>query len=304
MGEQMARPTLADWLMMIGLSIIWGASFANIRLALGGFGPLTVAALRIGIGALALLAATHALGQRLPPLAARREWGFIAAIALMSNSLPFAVLAWAQGHVASGFAGITMAVGPLFTLLLSAVFLGQRLRWRQIAGLVLGGAGVVLLIGPQAFAATGASGETLARLACVGVALSYSTGSILTRRSPPMAMPAMAAAVLGVASLISLPLMLAVEGLPDPGRISAAALGSVLFLGLFPTALATLLMIQVIRRAGPSFVALSNYAIPVWSVIFGALLFSERLPPSFLLALALILSGLALSTLRRRARPI
>ncbi|MFB2531085.1 DMT family transporter [Paracoccus sp. p3-h83] len=300
----MHRPPLADWLILLGLALIWGASFANIRLALTGFGPLTVAALRIAIGAVALLIATRAMGQRLPPLSARRDWAFAIAIAVLSNSLPFALLSWAQGHVASGFAGITMAAGPLFTLILAAWLLGAGLRLAQVAGIALGATGVVVLIGPAALSATsGAPSESWARLACLGVALSYSMGSILTRRAPPMAMPAMAAAVLSAASVISLGLMMAIEGLPDFAAAPPAALASVVYLGLFPTGLATLLMIVLIRRAGPNFVALSNYQIPLWSVAFGALIFHERLPASFLLALGLILAGLALSNLRQRPRP-
>lgn len=300
----MSRPTAYDWMIMVVLSIIWGSSFANIRLALTGFGPLTIAALRIAIGALALLAASLAMGQRLPPLTARREWAFVLGIAVFSNSLPFAMLSWAQRHVASGFAGITMAAGPLFTLLLSALILKTGLGWRQVAGIALGACGVVLLIGPQAFAQSGAQGETFARLVCVGVALSYSIGSILMRLAPPMPMPAMAAAVLLAASGLSLPLMLALEGAPPLTHAPASALASVLFLGLFPTAIATLLLIQSVRRAGPSFISLSNYQIPAWSVVFGWALFGERLPASFFFALALILSGLAVSNLRRRSRPV
>lgn len=301
----MPRPRLIDWAVMILLSLIWGAAFANIRLALTGFGPLSVAALRIAIGAAVLGVAMRAMGQSMPPLSARRDWGYILAIALFSNSLPFGLLAWAQVHVASGFAGIAMAAGPLFTLLLAAAFLpGAGLRVNQLAGIVLGAVGVVLLIGPQALGTTGAEAEGLARLACLGVALSYSIGSILTRMAPPTPMPAMAAAVLSVAAVMSGALMLIVEGMPPILTAPPAAVASVAYLGLMPTALATLLLIWIIRRAGPNFIALSNYQVPVWSVIFGALVFGERLPASFLTALVLILAGLALSNApaRRRAR--
>ena len=301
----MPRPRLIDWAVMILLSLIWGAAFANIRLALTGFGPLSVAALRIAIGAAVLSVAMRAMGQSMPPLSARRDWGYILAIAVFSNTLPFALLAWAQVHVASGFAGIAMAAGPLFTLLLAAATLpGERLRVHQLTGIALGAVGVVLLIGPKALIATGAEAEGLARLACIAAALSYSIGSIATRMAPRLPMPAMAAAVLILAGAMSTALMLAVEGVPPVLSAPPAALASVVYLGLMPTALATLLLIWVIRRAGPNFIALSNYQVPVWSVIFGALVFGERLPASFLTALVLILAGLALSNApaRRRAR--
>ena len=106
---------------------------------------------------------------------------------------------------------------------------------------------------------------------------------------------ALAAAVLLVAALIFVPFALYAEGWPDdPTRRSLFAL---LYLGLLPTGVAQILLVQVIRSAGPVFMGLVNYQVPVWSVVFGAALLAEPLPPSLLLAMALILSGVALSQL-------
>jgi drug/metabolite transporter (DMT)-like permease len=77
---------------------------------------------------------------------------------------------------------------------------------------------------------------------------------------------------------------------------------AVVFLGLFPTGLATLLIVMVIRGAGPSFLSQVNYHVPVWSVLLGVLVLSETLPPSFLAALGLILSGLLVSRWSGAAR--
>ncbi|MCW1934470.1 EamA family transporter [Pararhodobacter zhoushanensis] len=81
---------------------------------------------------------------------------------------------------------------------------------------------------------------------------------------------------------------------------------ALVYLGLMPTALATLIMVHVIRSAGPTFLTQTNYQVPVWSVLFGVLILSEPLPPQFLAALGLILTGLAVSRVswRRRRAPV
>ena len=291
---QPAKPTRADWLRLIALSVIWGASFLNVHLALESFGPLTVAALRITLAAIALYILMRMFGLHLPRNI--KIWLHILGMAAFSNAVPFALLGFGQRFVASGFAGITMAAVPLFTLVLAHRFLPNEpmTRWK-LAGFSLGFVGILTLIGPAAFEAEGTPMETVARLACFAAALSYAVGSIFTRRCPPVPMIALSAAALIAAAGMIIPLALLVEGVPSFTSAKPTALLAVLYLGLFPTALATLLLVQVIQSAGPTFLTQSNYQVPVWSVIFGATLLGERLPPAFLIALALILAGLALS---------
>lgn len=287
------KPGLTNWLRVIALSVIWGASFMNVKLALVGFGPLTVAALRICIAALALYVVARAMGLALPR--SRRIWAHAIGFGFFSNALPFSLLGFGQTYVASGFAGISMGAVPLFTLILAQRFIpGERMTWPRIVGLTLGMAGVITLIGPRAFVSTGADLENLARLACIGSTLSYAVGSIIARLCPPVPMPAFSAAALLAATVMILPTALLVEGVPDLTD-NLKPLLSVIYLGLFPTALATLLLVQVINSAGPTFLTQSNYQVPVWSVIFGTLILHERLPAQFLAALGLILAGLLIS---------
>ena len=95
--------------------------------------------------------------------------------------------------------------------------------------------------------------------------------------------------------MMIIPTALLVEGIPQLTADMLKPLASVLYLGLMPTALATLLMVQVINSAGPTFLTQANYQVPVWSVVFGTLILHERLPAQFLVALGLILAGLILS---------
>lgn len=294
----------ANWLRIMALGLIWGASFMFISVALQDVGPLTVAAARITLGAVFLLSLLRLKGLRLPSARSgpeRRVWRFALFMALFSNVVPFSLLGWAQQSVTSGFAGVCMAAVPLLILPLSHVFVpGERMSLRKLAGFVLGTVGVIVLIGPAAFTSTGKDMEALARLACLCAALCYATGSILTRLCPPVHLLALSATVMMLASGMIVPVALIHEGVPD--EVSLTGLLALLYLGVLPTGVAQLLLVQVTREAGPSFFGLVNYMVPVWSVILGALVLLEPLPPSLLMAMLLILSGVGLSQWRALRR--
>ncbi|MEI4196190.1 DMT family transporter [Roseovarius sp. E0-M6] len=293
-----------NWLKLAFLGIVWGASFMAIELSLRGAGPLFVAATRITLGATFLLILAHARGLGLPSLRgpnAGRIWLAALVMGLFSNAIPFALLAWGQQSVASGFAGVCMAMGPLFVLPLAHMFVpGETMTLRRLLGFFIGTGGVLILIGPGAFSSTGNNLETLARLACVSVPLCYAIGTIATRLCPSVDMISLSAAALMLAALAIAPYALWTEGWPETlGRESLLAL---LYLGILPTGVAQIVLVQIIRDAGPVFMSLVNYQVPVWSVIFGMVLLGETMPEGLFWALVLILSGVALSQLGALSR--
>lgn len=286
-----------NWLRIGALGVIWGASFMFVSVALTGAGPFFVAAVRIVLGAGFLLCLLWLKARKLPAIRGSdgvRIWGFSLTMALFSNVFPFILLSWALQSVASGFAGVYMAAVPLLILPLAHVLVpGERMSLRRLAGFVLGTVGVVVLIGPGAFTSTGKDLESLARLACLGAAGCYAIGSIATRLSPEVDRLSLSALVLTLAAGIIVPLALIVEGWPTALNINS--LLALLYLGILPTGVAQILLVQVNREAGPSFFSLVNYMVPVWSVILGALVLAEALPPSLLAAMTLILAGVGMS---------
>ncbi len=296
-----STPTFGNWIALITLGLIWGASFLGIAIALEGFAPVWVAAGRIVLGALTLTGIALALRVPLPrtPLVL----GFAFGMGVFSNALPFFLLGWSQQHVTSGFAGISMAAIPLFVIGFAHFLVpGETLTRPKVAGFVLGLVGVGVLIGPGVLAASGSDLEALARLGCLGASLSYAVGAILTRRCPEVHPLGFGMVALWSASAFMLPVALMTDGLP--AWPDARPLAAILYLGLLPTGFATLLLVGVIRSAGPSVLSQVNYHVPVWSVLLGVLVLNEELPGRFILALAIIIGGLMLarrSPLRRAA---
>ena len=293
----MPTPTRKDWLSIIALGFIWGGTFMVISLALRGYGPVTVACARTTLGAVAMLALLQITGRKLPQ--GWNVWSSAIPIGLLSTAVPFFLLSWGQQNLPSAFAGLSMAAVPLFVLPLAHFFSDERLALRKVIGFGTGFLGVAILLGPSAI---GGDTALLPRLACLGAAFCYSVSSILTRRCPPVDPMGLAAATLIVGAVVLVPAMLVVEGVPHwAGTIPGAA---IILLGLVPTALAALLRVSVIRSAGSSFMTLTNYQVPLWSLAFGTLVLGEALPHSFFVALLCILAGLFISQSKsRKAKP-
>ena len=286
------HPTLNNWLSIGALGVIWGGTFMVVRIALDGYGPVTVATARTSLGAITLMALVWARGRPVPwrdmPL-----WRFLVPIGLTSTALPFLLLSWGQQYVPSAFAGLSMAAVPLFVLPLAHLFSDEPMNLRRTLGVSLGFVGAAVLLGAGVFGTSPGSVDTLARLACLAAALLYAVSSVITRECPPVDPIVLAALTLLVGSVALIPAMLVFEGVPGwQGSRSGLA---ILFLGLVPTAFAALLRVQVIRSAGAVFMTLVNYQVPIWSMVFGAWILSEALPLRFFLALGLILTGLAIS---------
>jgi drug/metabolite transporter (DMT)-like permease len=287
--------TLQSWLMVALLAFIWGGTFLVTEVALTGITPFWLAAARIGFAAIVMVVIWGWRGFKLfETRPAGHEITALMVIGALSGTVPFALLAWGQQYVTSGFAGVSMASVALIILPLAHFFVpGEQMSLRRVVGFLIGFVGVVLLIGGQAFDSTGGAFETAGRIACVGAASCYALSSILMRRLPGVDAIGLATVLLLIGSVISIPMAFMLEGWPP--LPAPETLGVLAFLGLIPTAAANFLRVLVVRSAGPVFMSLVNYQVPVWSVVMGALILSEPLPPTLIYAMTLILAGVAVS---------
>ncbi len=288
-----------NWIILATLGFIWGGSFLGVEISLVGFGPITVAASRVTIAAIILLLYAYTFGDGLPHISSRtdkRVWLHCLGMALFTNALPFSLLSWGQQTVTSGFAGVSMALVPLFVLPLSHRLVpGENLSRARLTGFLFGFLGVVLLIGGEKIF----SNQTvtpillLAQIACVSASCCYAIGSIITKLCPPVSAVSYASCGLMLASFMLIPMALWYEGIPKSPN--SLAIAGIIYLALFPTAIATILLTILVRRAGPPFLSLVNYQVPIWAVVIGVVILGETLPGHFLIALSVILGGLFIS---------
>jgi drug/metabolite transporter (DMT)-like permease len=288
-------------MLLLALVAMWGSSFMFNRIAVATLPPWTVVAGRIGIAALVLVAIVYALGRRLP--LPGRAWLPFMVIAVIGNAIPFYLITWGQQVVESALAGILMAVMPLATIVLAHFLIaGEHLTRERAAGFALGFGGIVLLMGPAALAGIGGEAvRIVSQLAVLGGALCYALQSVLTRLIVKGDVMVAAAGTLLVASVIVVPVAL---WLDRPWQLapSLSSAAAVVWLGVGPTAVATILYFMLIRSAGPSFMSLVNYLSPGVAVMLGLLVMAETPSANAYFGLALILTGIAVTQWRRAPR--
>ena len=278
--------------MLLAMAAMWGSAYMFMKIGVATVAPATLVAGRLVLAAVVLYAVMRARGLRLPP--AGRRWLPFLALAVMGNCLPFYLITWGQQFIDTALAGILISIMPLATMLLAHFFVaGDRMTLARVAGVATGFAGIVVLMGPAAHTAFGGS-TAMAQLAVLGGALCYAGNSVLARRTITADFLVATTAVLVAAAALMVPVALVL----DHGRTlnpSAASMASIVWLGIGPTALATLLYFQLIAAAGPTFMANVNYLSPVVALLAGVLLLGEHPDVAAIGALMLILLGIALS---------
>lgn len=291
--------TPGDWALLFGLVVMWGSTFLCNKLGVATISPLTLVAARLSVGALTLLALLVSIGVRLPPLG--RVWLSYLVLGIIGNALPFYLITWGQQVVDSAVAGIFMAVMPLATLVLAHFAVrGEEITTARLVGFGLGFAGIVLLMDPTALLDVGgAAREVAAQLAILGAALCYAANSVLARLLVREAFLSAAAGTLLVSAVCVVPLAVALDApwTNDPSAVSIAAAA---WLGIGPTAIATIIYYRLISSAGPTFMSLVNYLIPAVAVFLGVSLLGEEPGVNAYAGLACILCGIAVSQTRRR----
>lgn len=294
----MPSHTARDWGLLAALVALWGSNFMFIKLGVTAVPPATLVATRLVIGAVILVAVVRAMGYTFPPLG--RAWMPYVMLAVVGNCMPFWFITWGQKSLDSALAGILMAIMPLTTLLLAHFFVpGEHMTRNRVAGFGLGFLGIVVLMGPAALAGLGGSPvEILAQLSVLAGALCYAVNGILIRVTLKGDVMVASAAIIAVAAVVSVPVALVLD---QPWRLApgAGALWVLLWIGIGPTAIATLVHLKLIGTAGPTFMSLINYCIPVVATFFGVMLLGEQPGAAAYAGLALILSGIALSQFRR-----
>lgn len=272
------------------LAAIWGSSFLFITLAVPDFGPFPLMALRTGIGFLVLLPILlwrHAL----PDLVL--NWKPIFIVGLINAAIPFSLLAYAAFVIPAGILSILNAATPLWGAVFAALWLRDMLPAWRIAGLVIGFAGIVLLVWDEleinTLLNTGlALAAGLAAPLAYGFSASYTKRYLMGVRSVSIATGALFSATLALWPL-------ALWTWPE-SEITQRAWGSMLMLAVLCTGVTYIIFYRLVMNAGPAKASTVTLLIPVFGVLWGWMWLSEEVTMIILLATGIILLGTALAT--------
>jgi drug/metabolite transporter (DMT)-like permease len=294
----------------IALGAIWGSSFLFIKVGVAELHPTYLTLGRVGLGAAVILTLVLILRDRLPR--SPRVWAHLTVVGTLGVALPFTLFAYGEQRIPSLLAGIWNATTPLVALPFAAlVFRTERLTARKIAGVGLGFAGVLVLLGVwRGVGGAALTGQLLCfgAAACYGFAIAYLRRFVTTSRFSGLAL--VAGQLVAATAVLALIAPLAAGAPPAPTRLSGEVIGSLLALGALGSGVAFLIHYRNIRLVGASAASLVTYLIPLFAVVGGLVVLGESLTWYQPVGTLIVLSGIAITqgvpALRRRppaARP-
>ena len=272
-----------DWAALAFISVLWGGSFFFYKVLAGQVPPLLIAASRAAVAGLVLAAFVRASGQAV--LRSPAAWPPFIVMGALNNVIPFTLIAWSETQIQSGLAAILNATTPIFTVLIAWLAGAERLTPSRALGVLIGFAGVAVLIGPEATRSIDLT--SIAQLAILASCVSYACAAIYWRRfGPAQQMPtAGAAGQLFGAAIIAVPLAaIGFAPLPEPLaqfssglHLSFVTLAALAGLAILCTALPYPMYFQILARAGPTNVLLVTLLIPISALALGGLFLGEHL---------------------------
>lgn len=285
-----------EWLLLLLLASLWGSSFLFMKVAVQDLPVFTVVLGRIGIAALLLTAYVYLRGESIP--LNRRFWGSMFLLGFLRASLPISLFVWAGSQIDSNVSGILNSTTPLFTAIVAHFFTqDERLNGTRIVGILCGMTGVVILIGVDALVGLGSN--VLGQLAVLGATCSYGFAGVYSRRMHDLPPATTTAAMLLAATILILPISL---WLAPPWTLqpTTASVGSVLALAIFNTAVAFVVWLMIVLRAGANNSSQVTFIIPIMAIILGYFVLGEQPGWNALVGMVFILLGLGIAQGRLR----
>jgi len=281
---------------LIILSAIWGSAFIAIKFSLEFFSPTTVASLRLIIAAFFLLIFFY-LGKYKANLNLYDIYLLIF-IGIVGNFLPFLLISWAEQFIQSSTAGLLMAIGPILTLVLSHFLTkDDKFTIKKFISILIGFIGVLFILDFNTLFKISSANqfELIAKLLVIVAAFGYMISNILAYKSlKSLSSITITTFATLFGAIFSLPFMIFSEFI-DPSVFKIRSLLPIVYLGLFPTAIAFQFRYYITKISGPVFLSYVAYLIPIFALLWGYLLLSENIYFSSLIGITLILIGVYVS---------
>lgn len=283
-----------DLAALLLLGVLWGGSFLFIRVAVPALGPFALMEGRTALAAVVLLSCAVFVG-RLPKL--RAYWKEFLILGAVNSAAPFTLIAFAQLELTASLASILNSTTVLFTALVAAAWTGEPLTRGKLAGVLLGVAGVAVLVGWDPVALSGTVIISIA--AMLAASFFYAVGSTYAKKTfagrPPLEM---AIGQQGGAALVLItPALVTLPPVPLPGGAPSLTVALCLLgLAVLSTAVAYLLYFRLLTNVGPTSTVTVTFLVPVFGLLFGVGLLGEPFGFGTLVGLGIILLSVALVT--------
>jgi drug/metabolite transporter (DMT)-like permease len=275
---------LEDFVRLSVLAGLWGAAFIFLRAVSPVFGAVPSAGARVLIGGAFLLGWFFFTRYEMRWAGFTRHY---AIVGLFMCALPFSFYGFAAQHIPGSYLAIFNATAPLWSAVITAAFLADRLTPLKLAGLGLGFSGVALVAGLG-----GAPDDDLfevAVVACLAATLCYGIGSTYVKKYASHVEPRMVATASQLFGGVMLLPFFIID--PPPSSISAETALNLVALAVLCTAVAYLLYYRLIADVGPSRTMTVSFLIPPFAMLWGALFLDERITATMVLGTLIVIAG-------------
>ena len=283
----MRQPTLTDYIFLTVLALIWASAFFNIKIATYSYGPVTIAFLRIFLGAIPVVALCFF--KKIKIEAFSKDWYWFAAIGIINLVIPFFLIAYGVQKVQSNLAAILMASTPLSATILAHFFTeNEKINFIKVLGVLIGFSGIVFLFSDDILIN---ENNIFSALLILGGSTFYVIGGLLTLKVSNKKNENVTASILIWATIFLMPITAYVE---QPWNLNPRldSTISLVYLGVFSTGIAWLMRFRILKNNGLVFQAQVAYLIPIFGIILGYIFLNEIITSKVIVAVAAVVLGI------------
>ena len=283
----MKQPTLTDYILLVILSLIWASAFFNIKIATYSFGPVTIAFLRVFLGAIPVLLLCYFKNIKIEAFS--NDWHWFAMIGFINLVAPFFLIAYGVKSVQSNLAAILMSTTPLSSTVLGHLYLkNEKFNFVKTIGILIGFSGIVFLFSDNLL--IDENNFFSALLILLG-STCYVIGGVLTLKISKKKNENVTGSILIWATIILIPLVAFIE---QPWYIKPRldSTISVIYLGLVSTGIAWLLRFKILVKNGLIFQSQVSYLIPIFGTILSYIFLKEIITFKVFISLVAVVVGI------------
>jgi drug/metabolite transporter (DMT)-like permease len=288
------------WIALLALYIVWGSTYLGIKVAIETIPPFFHAGIRFLISGIILVVWQRAAGQQMPT---RKQWVSTAIIGTLLLLGGNGLVAWAEQFIPSGVAALIIGSVPMFLVVAEALRPnGIKPNWQAIVGLLIGFAGIFILVGPAEISGSTAKLNSFGVAALLFACLFWSIGSIYSKSAdlPRSSLMSTGAQMLmGSISLFIISLITGELNHWDPTSVSTRSIYGLLYLIFVGSLIGFASFGWLLQNAPISLVATYAYVNPIVAVLLGNWLAAEPLEPRIWLATAIIIGSVIFINMTR-----
>ena len=291
--KQIQSATFIDYALLLLLSTMWASAFVGIEFALTGFDPFFIAFLRIFFASLFLLCVVYI--KRLSFPRDLKTWSMLLLIGVLNNAMPFYLISWGQQYISAGTSAVMLAMGPFVALIVSHIIPeDEKITFFKVVGVLLGFVGVFILVGDDFL--KGNENSLYGKIALMIAVMGYISSGFLIRMMSHVHTVVCSTSMFTTAWFVMAPFLFFIEY--KSFEIFSYPFLTIVYLALVPTAFASLMRINLVRKTGVQFMSQVSYLIPICTIFMAWLFFNETPPLVVYTAMAFIFAGLFVRKLK------